>query len=144
MTESIGLFYRLKGQYSESPLISNEQFGAGGMDSVRGYMESTALGDNGWLGSIQLNYDAARKQFSASIQKLGLNIFVDAARLSVIDTLPEQTSQYKLLGAGVGIDVRAFKKMDMKLYYATPLYKLEQANFEDESRVHFSLAYRFN
>lgn len=144
LTESLGLFYRLKGQYSESPLISNEQFGAGGMDSVRGYMESTALGDNGWLGTIQLNYDTARKQFSASIQKLGLSIFVDAARLSVIDALPQQTSQYKLLGAGVGVDMRAFRKMDMKLYYATPLYKLEQDNFEDESRVHFSLAYRFN
>ena len=41
-----GLHLELDGQVSNSPLISNEEYGVGGSDTVRGYYESQLLGDN--------------------------------------------------------------------------------------------------
>ena len=42
------LSLRLDGQISTEPLISNEQFGIGGVNSVKGYHEGEAFGDEGW------------------------------------------------------------------------------------------------
>ncbi|MGC9944125.1 MAG: POTRA domain-containing protein [Verrucomicrobiota bacterium] len=39
---------RADGQWASEPLISNEQFGAGGVNSVRGYREGEVFGDTGW------------------------------------------------------------------------------------------------
>jgi outer membrane protein assembly factor BamA len=37
-----------EGQWATQPLISNEQFGLGGVNSVRGYQEGEVFGDTGW------------------------------------------------------------------------------------------------
>jgi hemolysin activation/secretion protein len=39
---------RADGQWASEPLISNEQFSMGGINSVRGYQEGEAFGDTGW------------------------------------------------------------------------------------------------
>jgi hemolysin activation/secretion protein len=39
---------RLDGQWASQPLISNEQFGDGGVAGVRGYREGEVFGDTGW------------------------------------------------------------------------------------------------
>ncbi len=36
------------GQWASQPVISTEQYGIGGVNSVRGYHEGEAFGDNGW------------------------------------------------------------------------------------------------
>lgn len=45
---------RLSAQFTNKALITPEQFAIGGADSVRGYTESTSLGDGGILGSLEL------------------------------------------------------------------------------------------
>ena len=47
-------YAKLQGQASGQPLISNEQFSEGGLGTVRGYLESEALGDNGIVGTLEL------------------------------------------------------------------------------------------
>ena len=44
---------RADGQWASEPLIPNEQFGAGGVNSVRGYHEGEVFGDNGWHVSLE-------------------------------------------------------------------------------------------
>jgi len=44
---------RADGQWTSEPLISNEQFGAGGVNSVRGYHEGEVFGDTGWHVSLE-------------------------------------------------------------------------------------------
>lgn len=44
---------RADGQWSTEPLISNEQYGAGGINSVRGYQEGEEFGDEGWRVSLE-------------------------------------------------------------------------------------------
>ena len=45
---------RLEGQWSEQALVSAEQFGAGGANSVRGYPERVLSGDSGAVASLEL------------------------------------------------------------------------------------------
>jgi len=45
--------FRADGQWSSEPLISNEQFGSGGVNSVRGYHEGEVFGDTGWHVSLE-------------------------------------------------------------------------------------------
>jgi hemolysin activation/secretion protein len=47
------LSVRADGQWASEPLISNEQFGVGGVASVRGYHEGEIFGDNGWHVSVE-------------------------------------------------------------------------------------------
>jgi hemolysin activation/secretion protein len=42
-----------EGQWASQPLISNEQFGLGGVNSVRGYHEGEVFGDSGWWVGIE-------------------------------------------------------------------------------------------
>ena len=42
------LTVRGDGQWANEPLISNEQFGVGGVNTVRGYREGQVFGDAGW------------------------------------------------------------------------------------------------
>jgi hemolysin activation/secretion protein len=44
---------RADGQWASEPLISNEQFGIGGVNSVRGYHEGQVFGDTGWHVSVE-------------------------------------------------------------------------------------------
>ncbi|HZM05758.1 MAG TPA: ShlB/FhaC/HecB family hemolysin secretion/activation protein [Candidatus Saccharimonadales bacterium] len=45
---------RADGQWASEPLISNEQFGAGGIAGVRGYHEGEVFGDCGWRVTSEL------------------------------------------------------------------------------------------
>jgi hypothetical protein len=47
------LSLRMNGQWATEPLISNEQFGGGGVGSVRGYHEGEVFGDTGWRVSLE-------------------------------------------------------------------------------------------
>jgi len=42
-----------EGQWASEPLISNEQYGLGGVNSVRGYEEGEVFGDTGWWLGIE-------------------------------------------------------------------------------------------
>ncbi|MEI9898608.1 MAG: ShlB/FhaC/HecB family hemolysin secretion/activation protein [Chthoniobacter sp.] len=45
---------KVQGQIANEPLVSAEQFSAGGLSSVRGYLEGEVPGDNAIIGSIEL------------------------------------------------------------------------------------------
>jgi len=42
------VLFRADGQWADTPLISNEQFGMGGVAGVRGYTDGENYGDTGW------------------------------------------------------------------------------------------------
>ena len=93
---------RVDGQLASGPLINNEQFAAGGADSVRGYTEAERLGDDGVNGSLELRTPhllAARPRVEQSY----LSLFVDAARVRILEPLPDQVSAYSLASVGVGL-----------------------------------------
>jgi hemolysin activation/secretion protein len=91
----------INGQLASGPLISNEQYAAGGVDSVRGYTEAERLGDNGGRASLELRTPqllAGRSRFTNSY----LYLFADGARVKILDPLPAQRTGYDLASEGIG------------------------------------------
>src|SRR5208337_4754909 len=48
------LYGKAQGQLADGPLVSSEQLSVGGFDTVRGYLESETLGDNGAAGTFEI------------------------------------------------------------------------------------------
>ena len=98
---SWSLVAKIDGQLASGPLISNEQYGAGGVDSVRGYTESERLGDNGIRGSIELRTPQLLSGYPHITQSYWY-VFADGARVRILDPLPAQRTGYDLDSEGLG------------------------------------------
>ncbi len=136
------LFGRLSGQASQSPLISNEQFSAGGVDSVRGYLESEVLGDDGVYGSLELRSPSFAEKIWSELQDLRLHTYVDGAYLRVQDALPGQERDAILYSTGVGVRLAGPDGVAANLDWAYPL-QTSGTTDKGDSKVHFSVGYEF-
>ncbi len=99
---------KLDGQAAFAPLLSSEQFFAGGADSVRGYKENEANGDVGLRGSLELTSPTVKLDPSAGRWRLNGVAFMDAAWVHKIQWDPAITdspASMSLLGAGLGLRI---------------------------------------
>ena len=80
-----------------SPLINNEQYAAGGLDNVRGYRETEALGDSAVHCTVELRAPEMVKSHGIGNGKLECTpyIFYDLANLFVLDPLPGQQVDFR-------------------------------------------------
>jgi hemolysin activation/secretion protein len=99
-------FVRVSGQLASEPLISNEEFAAGGSGSVRGYLQSEAIGDDGAQGTFELRSPPLSILHWGPINEVRAISFVDAATVRVREPLADETSRFNLLGAGIGLRTR--------------------------------------
>jgi hemolysin activation/secretion protein len=98
---SWSLAAKVDGQVASGPLITSEQFGTGGVESVRGYTESERLGDDGLRGSLELRTPqllSGHTRFTSSY----FYIFFDGARVRILDPLPTERTGYDLASEGLG------------------------------------------
>ena len=100
------LWARLQGQATKDSLVPNEQFAAGGTDTVRGYLEAEALGDNAAVLQMELRSPSFAKAVSPSVNDLRVHLFFDAAGTSLNQPLPEQRRAYGLSSIGIGVRAR--------------------------------------
>ena len=77
-------------QATPDPLIPNEEFGAGGLDTVRGYLESETLGDNAAALQLELRSPSLAERIGPPIDELRFHAFSDLAEVSINQPLPEQ------------------------------------------------------
>lgn len=131
---------RLGGQISSSPLISNEQFSAGGAQSVRGYNQTQQLGDDGVNVSFELQSPVIPTWDFA--QNFRFHTFIDYAYLHIQKPLAPNPASYELAGAGVGLRFDLFKHFVTDLDWALPLYKQNTVDAYDQ-RIDFRFAYEF-
>ncbi|QSA97269.1 ShlB/FhaC/HecB family hemolysin secretion/activation protein [Methylococcus sp. EFPC2] len=131
---------RVSGQVADSPLISNEQFAAGGDDTVRGYHEVQELGDHGVIGSLELH--SPNMNYWESVDNLRGLMFVDAARLWIEDALPGTPERSSLASAGLGLRMEIWKHLSGVFDWAYPLVSAGTVG-QGEQRVHFKVAYEF-
>jgi hemolysin activation/secretion protein len=102
---------RFSGQIADQPLVSSEQFSAGGLISVRGYLQSEALGDDGIVASLEMRSPSLSPLFdsidSSIVDEWRIYAFTDEAETWVLDALPGQQSRFKLMSIGVGTRLHA-------------------------------------
>lgn len=103
------LFGKVQGQLSSQPLVNNEQLGGGGLGNARGYLEATALGDNGLFGTAEYrsrSFIGKKDDRGEQADEWRVHAFVDGGTLTVLKPLPGQKSFYNFLSTGVGTRFR--------------------------------------
>ena len=131
---------RVAGQVSNDPLIPNEQFFVGGVDSVRGYYESNSLGDKGVYGSLELRTPSLAKYLNKSINELYAFGFYDTGHVRLMEPLPSQTASFTLQSAGIGFALKGWNGIFAGVDYAVALHDAGITKKGDE-RVHFRVGY---
>lgn len=113
-----GLNLSVDGQLVDAPLISNEQYAAGGADTVRGYVEAEELGDRGVRGGIVLSRPVGGVP---GVDELIALSFVEGARLWLVDALPGQDARLQLASVGAGLRLTVRKQLSTAVDFALPL-----------------------
>lgn len=138
-TAHVGLDY----QATDQSLISNEQYSAGGMQSVRGYHESEAAGDEAVHTVLELRGLDLVGLMRASMPVTAVPyLFDEAARLSINNPLPSQAKYTTLHGAGVGVRGGLGRYLDYELDYAMALKDTDQTD-KGETMLHFLMKAQF-
>lgn len=137
---------RLSGQISSEKLIATEQFTIGGVDSVRGYLESTELGDNGAFASLELRTPQLKQYisqhlFSDYIKDFYAFGFVDAGVTRVYDATNGDSTR-DLLSAGLGFKLKSTGGLFTNLDYAHAYNDAVQVDKGDD-RLHFRVGYEW-
>jgi hemolysin activation/secretion protein len=133
---------RFNGQVADSPLIPNEQFSIGGMQSVRGYYETQVLADSGMQTSIELYSPRVDVEDWPDYNKIRGLIFFDAGKGWMQDALSGSPSQYSLASAGSGFRVQLWKKLTANFDVGVPFVnqtRVERGN----PRLHFQVFTEF-
>lgn len=145
-------FAKVQGQAADQPLVNSEQFGGGGMGTVRGYLEAEALGDNAILGTIELRTPSLLKMKRTVKKKKDDGAeedveettgnewrfygFADGGSLTLHDTLPEQESSFRLASIGFGTELQYREHYHGILEIAMPL-TTQSTTQAHEPRVSF-------
>ena len=134
VTESSGWQYtgRLKGQYSSKALVSGEQFGLGGANSVRGFPDRVVSGDYGY----QWNLEAMGPGLGSL--KIRPVFFVDGGWVRARSTLSTET----LMGAGAGLRLN-YKNLQLAADIAQAIDRNSAEPSGRPVRLNFALSYRF-
>ena len=113
---------RLTGQWANEPLISNEQFGAGGVSSVRGYHEGEVFGDTGW--HISLEQQTPPVVVGMIAQRIPLtvrgSVYMDYADTYLLEPQGRPAST-ALWGTGLGGVISVGSSWDARLLFSVPL-----------------------
>ncbi len=136
------LFAKAGGQVANSPLINNESYAAGGVNNVRGYLESEKQGDDALNSIFELRYGVPQLPAKDYLRELDLFAFTDVAALRIKDPLPGSVEQAMLWSAGVGFRARGLDSVNAMLLWAMPLRDSDRTEAGD-SRLHFNLGYEF-
>ncbi|WP_218033029.1 ShlB/FhaC/HecB family hemolysin secretion/activation protein [Brevifollis gellanilyticus] len=114
-------FAKIQGQLSSGPLINNEQLAGGGLTTVRGYLESTSLGDNGAFATLELRSPSLLKSGDEGKSEWRFHIFADAGYLNIDSPLPEQDANFTLASVGAGTRFRILNHLSGSLDAGLPL-----------------------
>ena len=151
LSDALNLTTSVDWQYAPDPLISNEQFTLGGVQSVRGYRQAEVLGDRGVRASLQLTWRFDGFENIGAIDNLSAFGFVEGGYVSVTDPLPEQQKSFSLGSVGFGAEVGFLRLLKARADLA---YLIENApedapeggeditvdaDLESSVRIHFSL-----
>jgi hemolysin activation/secretion protein len=138
---AFSVYGKIDGQTASGALISNEQYAAGGADSVRVYREAEVLGDRGAHASLELRY--ALPAGDNSVTRDGyVFAYAEGASLRIFEPLPAQTERFNIASAGVGLRMKAWRKLRVWLDLGRAL-KSTQYTPNGTVRGMFRLGYEF-
>jgi len=139
---------RLQGQLASQPLVSAEQFSAGGADTVRGYLEAEASGDRGLQASLEWRGPSLWSGSPGEglmLQDLSVLAFYDVARVWILEPSVGQLPRRTLHGGGLGLRVRAGSGRHLFIGEADLAWpgKRTPTSLDHDPRLHLRLRTQF-
>ena len=152
LPQGFQLYGKVQGQVADGPLVSSEQLSVGGLDTVRGYLESEVLGDNGVVGNLEVRSpdigSMLQKQVKdetgqgaarfTTFNEWRFFAFTDAGTATVLNPLPEQQSTFDLWSYGVGARFKVFDGFNGMIAYSVPMISQAYTPARDP-RVNFRI-----
>jgi hemolysin activation/secretion protein len=136
----LAFFVRGSAQLTNQPLISNEQFALGGADTVRGYLESSALADRGASGTFELRSMSFVSRLGPWANEAYLGVFADAGWGQTLNHLAGQQEYSRLWSYGLGLRFAGWNGFKASLDWAMPRTSIGDVEAGD-SRIHFGVSY---
>ena len=125
----------LNGQYADEPLISGEQFGLGGVNSVRGFDERITAGDKG----IRLSLEASTPPLLYNVRLHG---FVEGGHVKTLEAPAGQIASENVVALGLGLRWSWTDRLSLTVEYAHEVNDLRATN-EGGNKTHLNVFYRF-
>lgn len=110
--------FSFNGQYAMVPLISGEQFGAGGHASLRGFEERELVNDYGVSGTLECYSPDIMKLLSISGSQLRAVGFYDVAYLGRHKAQPGEDARLSASSAGLGLRLAVARNLVASSDYA--------------------------
>ncbi len=139
LTSGLQAVGKIQGQLSSQALLNSEQISGGGLDTVRGYLEATVMGDNGIFGTLELRSPSLIGKASPEDNKSDqwrFYAFADAGMVGIYDPLPSQQRRFSLASVGAGTRFKVLNHYNGALDVAVPLVDQADTN-PGEVRLNF-------
>jgi Hemolysin activation/secretion protein len=134
---------RLDAQLASEPLISNEQFGNGGVNGVRGYREGELFGDSGWR--IMAEQKTPPLVVGLAYPNAPLTVrgslFMDYGQTFFLDAGPRKSPQ-ALWGTGFGVAASIGPNWELRFLFGWPLISTLTTR-ANQPRFDFALSAQF-
>lgn len=131
----------LHGQYTRDMLMSGEQFGIGGTDSVRGFLEREVSNDYGHRGTAEVYTPDFGAKFGSGLRMRAL-AFVDWGTVTRNRPGPGENAGQAISSIGSGLRLSRGTNMALRLDYAV-VQKEGGVQKQYDSRIHASFSYIF-
>lgn len=134
------LRWGMSGQLTRNMLVSGEQFGIGGADSVRGFLEREIINDNGYRGTLEIYTPDFGGIVPVSGARLRALVFYDWGAVRRMRPAPLELFGQHIGSLGVGLRFSRGTNLSLRLDAATVMDSGGLQKIGDV-RVHASFAY---
>ena len=138
----VNLLLGAKGQWSSDALFSSEEFGLGGQSYGRGYDPSEIIGDKGFAGKAEVQWNDPVK-FDGVVKTYQLYSFVDGGRVFNTDPGANALRTDTLYSVGMGVRAELGTGTQAGLMVAKPMNRNPATMKDEDPRFYFNLNHRF-
>ncbi|WP_246198732.1 ShlB/FhaC/HecB family hemolysin secretion/activation protein [Sodalinema gerasimenkoae] len=134
------LITRVASQLSTDPLLPISQFGIGGPDTVRGYLQNQRVGDSGVIASVEFRYPLI--QDPGGLGTLQIAPFLDVGTVWNLGGDREVPTPQTLVGTGVGLRWDVNPDLSATLDWGIPLVGVgDRGDSLQGNGIYFSIEY---
>lgn len=130
------------GQSTSAALVPGEQYGLGGLNSVRGFKEREVSNDSGYRATMEVYTPSFASAFKLDNSRLRAVGFYDMGYVKRNKTQPGEIGSTGIASVGAGLRLSLGKNFNARFDYAFVLDGAPTRS-DSEERGHFSLVYVF-
>jgi hemolysin activation/secretion protein len=133
---------KFSGQSSPDALIPGEQFGVGGSNSVRGFMEREVANDSGYLTNLEIYSPSLCSSFKSMNGHCRVLAFYDNGHVSRNKALPGELNSESISSTGLGVRIDIAQSLNLQLDYGVVL-ESGGSQSEGDKRLHVAMNWAY-